>query len=186
MLRTNKFRSGIKIIYCNEPCLVLNVEFVKPGKGHGFIRVQMRSFISNKLLEKTFKTGEYVELADILEVELIYLYSDRRFWYFFNQKTLEQIFIGEKIIKDSKFWLFKQVECSVIFWNDEPIQVIPPKFVKLKVIKTDPVLKYSQLNVRLKHAELNTGVIVKVPFFIEVGELIKINTVSGEYVSRVL
>lgn len=183
---TNKLESGLRVILHNEPCIILETETVKPGKGQGFIRIQVRSLISNKLLSKTLKTGESIKLANVLDINLVYLYSDSFFWYFYNSKTLEQFSINENVVKENKKWLSNQDKCVVTFWNNEPIIVYPPKFVKLKVVKTDPVLKFSQVNSRLKLAELSTGVIIKVPFFIEVGEWIKVNTKKEQYVSRIL
>lgn len=182
---TNEFRSGLKIMLDGEPCAILDSEFVKPGKGQAFARVRIRKLISNKLLEKTFKSTDSVEGADVMDMNLTYLYNDGEFWHFMNNETFEQLAADEKAVGDNAKWLIDQADCILTLWNGRPIAVTPPNFVELEVTDTDPGLKGDTAGTGGKPATLSTGAVVKVPLFVQIGEVIKVDTRSGEYVSRV-
>ncbi|PLA33011.1 elongation factor P, partial [Morganella morganii] len=138
---TNEFRQGLKIMLDGEPCVVVESEFVKPGKGQAFARVRLRKLISNKLLEKTFKSTDSAEGADVMDLNLTYLYNDGEFWHFMNNETFEQLAADEKAIGDNAKWLIDQAECIVTLWDGRPIAVTPPNFVELEITETDPGLK---------------------------------------------
>lgn len=182
---TNEFRSGLKIMLDGEPCAIIESEFVKPGKGQAFARVRIRKLISNKLLEKTFKSTDSVESADVMDLNLTYLYNDGEFWHFMNNETFEQLAADEKAVGDNAKWLIDQADCVVTLWNGQPITITPPNFVELAVVDTDPGLKGDTAGTGGKPATLSTGAVVKVPLFVQIGEVIKVDTRSGEYVSRV-
>ncbi|OKP01646.1 elongation factor P [Xenorhabdus eapokensis] len=182
---TNEFRSGLKIMLDGEPCAILDSEFVKPGKGQAFARVRIRKLISGKLLEKTFKSTDSVDSADVMDVSLTYLYNDGEFWHFMNNETFEQLAADEKAVGDSAKWLIDQAECILTLWDGRPIAVTPPNFVELEIVDTDPGLKGDTAGTGGKPATLSTGAVVKVPLFVQLGEVIKVDTRSGEYVSRV-
>ncbi|EYU16784.1 MULTISPECIES: elongation factor P [Photorhabdus] len=182
---TNEFRSGLKIMLDGEPCAILESEFVKPGKGQAFARVRIRKLISGKLLEKTFKSTDSVESADVMDMNLTYLYNDGEFWHFMNNETFEQLAADEKAVGDNAKWLVEQAECILTLWNGQPISVTPPNFVELEITDTDPGLKGDTAGTGGKPATLSTGAVVKVPLFVQIGEVIKVDTRSGEYVSRV-
>ena len=182
---TNEFRSGMKIMLDNEPCVIIENEFVKPGKGQAFNRVKIRKYLSGKVLEKTFKSGESVEAADIMEIDLDYLYNDGEFYHFMNAETFEQLAADEKAVGDSAKWLVENNNCMLTLWNGNPIAVTPPNFVELEVTETDPGLKGDTQGTGGKPATLSTGAVVRVPLFIQIGEVIKVDTRSAEYVGRV-
>ncbi|WP_226811112.1 elongation factor P [Candidatus Steffania adelgidicola] len=182
---TNEFRSGLKIILDGEPYAIIHNEFVKPGKGQAFNRVRLRKLVSGKILEKTFKSGDSVEAADVIDVYLTYLYNDREFWHFMSNKNFEQLAANAKTVGDNAKWLVEQTECVLTLWNAKPIIVTPPNFVELKITKTDPGLKGDTAGTGGKPATLITGALVRVPLFVQIGEVIKVDTRSGEYVSRV-
>ncbi|AOM41287.1 elongation factor P [Xenorhabdus hominickii] len=182
---TNEFRSGLKIMLDGEPCAILESEFVKPGKGQAFARVRIRKLISGKLLEKTFKSTDSVESADVMDMNLTYLYNDGEFWHFMNNETFEQLAADEKAVGDNAKWLIDQAECILTLWDGRPIAVTPPNFVELEITETDPGLKGDTAGTGGKPATLSTGAVVKVPLFVQIGEVIKVDTRSGEYVSRV-
>lgn len=182
---TNEFRSGLKIILNSEPYIIIDNEFVKPGKGKAFSRVRLRNLMSGKILEKHFRSGSSVEIADVIELNLNYLYNDSLFWYFIDKKNFEQIAADIKAVNLASKWLVKQTECILTLWNSRPISVTPPNFVDLKITKTDPGLKGDTAGTSYKSAVLITGAVVKVPLFIQVGEIIKVDTRTAEYVSRV-
>ncbi|MCC4800986.1 elongation factor P [Enterovibrio norvegicus] len=182
---TNEFRGGMKIMLDNEPCVIIENEFVKPGKGQAFNRVKIRKLLSGKVLEKTFKSGDSVEAADVMDHELDYLYTDGEFWHFMNAESFEQIAADEKAVGDNIKWLKENDRCTLTLWNGNPIAVTPPNFVEIEVTETDPGLKGDTAGTGGKPATLVTGAVVRVPLFIQIGEVIKVDTRSGEYVSRV-
>lgn len=182
---TNEFRGGMKIMLDNEPCVITENEFVKPGKGQAFNRVKLRKLISGKVLEKTFKSGDTVEAADVIEVDMDYLYTDGEFFHFMNNETFEQIAANESAVGENVKWLVENNTCTLTLWNGDPIVVTPPNFVELEVTETDPGLKGDTQGTGGKPATLTTGAVVRVPLFIQIGEVLKVDTRSGEYVSRV-
>ena len=182
---TNVFKSGLRIILDQDPYIIVENEFVKPGKGQAFNRVRVRNLKTGKVIDKTFKSGENVEAADVVDKDMQFLYADGEMWHFMEQDTFEQYAANETAIADAKNWLKDQDICQVTLWNNEPIVVIPPNFVELEVIETDPGLRGDTASGGIKPAKLSTGAVVRVPLFIEEGEILKIDTRSKEYVSRV-
>ncbi len=181
---TNEFKAGMKIMLDGEPCNILENEFVKPGKGQAFNRVRIRKLISGKVLEKTFKSGESVEAADVLETELDYLYNDGEFWHFMDAKTYEQLAADAKALGGNEKWLIENTACTVMLWNGTPITVVPPNFVELEIIETDPGLKGDTAGTGGKPATLSTGAVVRVPLFVQIGEVNRGGTRSKAEVFR--
>ena len=181
---TSEFRGGLKLIIDGDPYTIIENELVKPGKGQAFNRVKLRNLKSGRQLERTFKTNESVEAADVVDVEMEYSYSDGEFWYFMDPDTFEQIGAGESAMVDASKWLKGQELCQITIWNGAPLVVTTPKFVELTVAETDPGLKGDTAQGGTKPATLETGAVVKVPLFIEIGDLLKIDSRSGDYVSR--
>jgi len=182
---TNEFRSGLKIIIDNDPCVIVENEFVKPGKGQAFNRVRIRNLKTGRVVDKTYKSGESLEAADVIDTDMQYLYSDGEFWHFMEPDTYEQHAADENAVADAKKWLKEEDICQVTLWNNTPLIVAPPNFVKLKIVETDPGLRGDTAQGGIKPARLETGATVRVPLFLEEGETIKVDTRSGEYVSRV-
>ena len=182
---TNEFRSGLRIIIDGDPCVIVENEFVKPGKGQAFNRVRIRNLKTDKVLDKTFKSGESVEAADVLETEMQYLYTDGEFWHFMVPDTFEQYAADAAAMKAAKDWLSEQDLCQVTLWNNEPLIVEPPNFVELEIVETEPGVRGDTASGGVKPASLSTGAVVRVPLFVEQGEVVKVDTRSGEYVSRV-
>ncbi|QIQ41647.1 MAG: elongation factor P [Buchnera aphidicola (Microlophium carnosum)] len=183
---TNNFRAGCKIIFEDEPCLIESSEFIKPGKGQSFVRVKLRKLLTKQLIEKVFKSTDSLEVADVVECVLSYLYNDGRFWYFINQNTFEELSVEKKIIGIHKKWLLEQDTCTVTLWNNQPISIVSNNFVNIKVINVQATLKGNTINASsTKLAILSTGAVLRVPLFIQIGSIIKVDTRSGEYVSRV-
>ncbi|QJC33663.1 elongation factor P [Enterobacteriaceae endosymbiont of Donacia provostii] len=182
---SNNFKIGMKFIFNNQPYIIENNEFVKPGKGQAFVRIKMRNLITEKLIDKTFKSTDNLNTADILEKTLKYLYNEKNnFYYFMYTENFEQVIINDKIIKNKKKWLIPQFNYKITFWNTLPIFLTLPKFIKLKVINTDSLLKKNTIIHNNKHAIISNGEIIKVPSFIKKGDIIKINTRTKKYVSR--
>lgn len=167
-----------------NPCSIIEHEFVKPGKGQAFNRVKIRNLLNARVVEKTFKSGERVEAADVREQVLQYLYQDDEFWYFMDNNNYEQVAVGHVAIGEAKHWLKAQDTYTIMLWNNQPIAVAPANFVVLTVTETDPGVKGDTAQGGSKPATLETGVMVRVPLFIQAGESIKVDTRSGEYISR--
>lgn len=181
---TNEFKNGLKIILDGDPCNIVDNEVVKPGKGQAFNRVRLKNLKTGRSWEKTFKSGESVEAADVMETDMEYLYCDGEFWYFMDSETFEQVPASETAIADAKPYLKEQDKCMITLWNGAPLTVTVPNFVELEVIETDPGLKGDTAQGGTKPATLSTGAVVRVPLFIDQGEILKIDTRTGEYVSR--
>ncbi|WP_435100085.1 elongation factor P [Arhodomonas sp. AD133] len=181
---TNQFKSGLKIMLDGEPYAIVDNEFVKPGKGQAFNRVKVRNLKTGKVIDRTFKSGDSVEAADVLETEMQYLYNDGEFWYFMDQETFEQQAASEAAVGDAARWLKEQDVCNVTLYNGSPLSVEPPPHVNLKVVQTDPGLRGDTSSGGSKPATLETGAVVQVPLFIEEGETLKVDTRSGSYISR--
>ncbi|MBT8086266.1 MAG: elongation factor P [Woeseia sp.] len=182
---TNEFRSGLRIILDNDPFIIVENEFVKPGKGQAFNRVRVKNLKTGKTVDKTFKSGESVEAADVIDTAMQYLYNDGEFWHFMVPDTFEQFAADENAVADAKNWLKEQDVCQITLWNNTPLIVLPPNFVELDIVETDPGVRGDTASGGVKPARLSTGAVVRVPLFIEQGELIRVDTRSGEYVSRV-
>ncbi len=181
---TNEFKSGLKIMIDGDPCNIVENEFVKPGKGQAFNRVRIRNLKTGRVVERTYKSGESVEAADVMDTDLQYLYNDGEFWHFMDPESFEQIAAEASAVADASKWLKEQDMCAVTLWNGSPLMVMPPNFVTLAVTDTDPGLKGDTSGGGSKPATLETGAVVKVPLFINIGEVIKVDTRSGEYVGR--
>ncbi len=182
---TNEFKSGLKIMIDGYPCSIIENEFVKPGKGQAFSRVKIRNLKTGRVVEKTYKSGESVEAADVLETNLQYLYNDGEQWHFMDQESFEQHAVDKEVLGNSIKWLKEQDVCLVTLWNDQPIIVEAPNFVELTITDTDPGLKGDTSGSGGKPATLETGAVVRIPLFVQIGEKIRVDTRSGEYASRV-
>ena len=182
---TNEFRSGLKLLIDGDPCAIVENEFVKPGKGQAFNRVKIRNLKTGRVVDRTYKSGESVEAADVVDYEMQYLYSDGDEWHFMDPQSYDQYVAGEAAVADAKGWLKEEDLCNITLWNGTPLLVEAPNFVELKIVETDPGLKGDTAQGGIKPARLETGATVRVPLFVEEGEIIKVNTKLGEYVSRV-
>jgi elongation factor P len=181
---TNEFRGGLKIMIDGDPCVIVENEFVKPGKGQAFSRVKIRNLKTNRVIERTYKSGESVEAADIMDTEMQYLYNDGEFWHFMVTDTYEQYAASKEAVGDTAQWLKGEEMCVVTLWNDAPLAVTPPNFVVLKVADTDPGVRGDTSGGGGKPATLETGAVVRVPLFVDIDEMLKVDTRTGEYVSR--
>ncbi len=181
---TNEFKGGLKVLIDGNPMAIVENEFVKPGKGQAFNRVKLKNLKNGRVIEKTFKSGESVEAADVVETTASYSYFDGEFYVFMHDETFEQYSVSELALGDAKKWLKEQDQCTVVLFNGEAISVTPPNFVQLTITETDPGLKGDTAGTGGKPATLETGAVVRVPLFIQQGELIKVDARTGEYVSR--
>jgi len=182
---TNEFKSGLKVLLEGDPCSIVENEFVKPGKGQAFNRVRLKNLKTGRVWERTFKSGESLEGADVMEHEMEYMYSDGEYWHFMKtDDSYEQIAADKNAVSDAIKRLKDNSRCTVTLWNDVPILVLAPNFVDLEITETDPGLKGDTATGGSKPATLSTGAVVKVPLFINIGESIRVDTRTGEYQGR--
>ena len=182
---TNEFKSGQKIMISGDPHNIVENEFVKPGKGQAFSRVRVRNLVTGRVVEKTFKSGESVEAADVFETQVQYLYNEGEFWHFMHGESYEQYAMSKEAVGDALFWMQEEGICDMTLFNGQPLIVLPPNFVEMQIVETDPGVRGDTSGGGGKPAILDSGATVRVPLFIQEGEVIKIDTRTGEYVSRV-
>jgi elongation factor P len=181
----SEFRGGLKIIMDGDPYNVVDIEFVKPGKGQAFNRVRLRNLKTGKVIERTFKAFETFQSADIFELNVQYLYNDGEFWHFMNPETFEQHAVSKESVGDDAKWMKEEDMCQMMLYNGEPLSVKPPNFAELRIVETDPGVRGDTSGGGGKPATLETGAVVRVPLFVGSNELIRVDTRTGEYVSRV-
>ena len=182
---TNEMRGGMKILLDGDPYSIIENEFVKPGKGQAFNRVKLRNLKTGRVLERNFKSGDTAEAADVMDQDMNYLYSDGQFWHFMVPDTYEQIAASAEAVEDAKQWLKEEMSCIVTLWNGVPLYIAAPNHVELKIVETDPGVRGDTATGGQKPAKLETGAVVRVPLFINEGEVIRVDTRTSSYISRV-
>lgn len=182
---TGDVRGGYKVEIDGEPYTVISNEFIKPGKGQPFNRIKLKHLKTGRVVEKTFKSGEKVEAADVEDAKMRMVYKEADAVVFMDDKTYEQVSIPLSVIKDTEQWLLEEILYDIVIYKGQPIEVIPPTFLEMKIVETTPGLRGDTSGRVLKPAVTESGAKVQVPLFIEDGDRIKIDTRTGEYVSRV-
>ena len=185
VIDTSDFRKGLKIEVDGEPFEIVEFQHVKPGKGSAFVRTSIRSLLTGRLLQPTFKSGDKVGKPEIEELAMQYLYKQGDDYYFMDTRNYEQTFIPEKALGDSKNFLIENINADIMFYNGKAIGVTLPNSVDLKVTTCDPGMKGDTVSGALKPATLETGYVVMVPLFINEGDVLKIDTRDGKYLTRV-
>ncbi|QIL90990.1 elongation factor P [Microbulbifer harenosus] len=181
---TNEFKGGLKVMLDGDPCSIVENEFVKPGKGQAFNRVKLRNLKTGRVWERTFRSGESLESADVMDREMEYLYNDGEFYHFMEPESFEQHQADVNTVGDAAKWLKEQDICVVTLYNGAPLAVTPPNHVILEIAETDPGVRGDTAQGGTKPATLVTGAVVKVPLFLEIGDSIKVDTRSAEYLGR--
>ena len=184
-LGMNDVKNGQKILVNNDPCVITETEYVKPGKGQAFTRIKFRNIKSGRVVEMTMKATDSLEVADVVDTDMQFLYADGEHWHFMNPESFEQVQADKAGMGGAEKWLKGEEECLVTLWNGIPIAVTPPNFVELKIVETDPGVRGDTSGGGGKPAVLETGAVVRVPLFVGNEEVIKVDTRSGEYFSRV-
>jgi len=185
MYESGDLRKGLKIEIDGEPYVIVQFEFVKPGKGQALYKCKLKNMITGVQFDRTFRSGEKFNEANLEEQEMEYLYSDGESYCFMNNSTYAQEFLSQEQIGESKNFLKENTVCSILFFDERPIGISLPYFVELKIAETDPWAKGDTATGSTKPATLETGYVLQVPPFIEREEIIKIDTRTGEYVERV-
>jgi len=182
---TSDIKKGLKIVMDGQPYTVTEFQFVKPGKGQAFTRTKLKNLITGSVLEKTFKTGEKLEPADVEERQMQYLYPEGDAWVFMDTQTYDQMQLREEQLAETKDYLQDGMQVDVLLYQGRPIGVTPPIFVEMTVTETEPGFKGDTTSNVTKPAKTETGLTVNVPLFVNEGDVLKIDTRTGEYVERV-
>lgn len=185
MYETSDIRKGLKFQMDGEPYVVVDFQFVKPGKGTAFTRTRIKNMLTGAVLERTFRTGEKLEPANIEEREMQFLYPEGDNYCFMDTTSYEQILIPSDVVGESAKLMHDNINVNVLFFNDRPVEITLPNFVELEVTHTEPGLKGDTASGATKQATLAPGAVINVPLFIEQGEVLKIDTRTGEYIERV-
>ncbi len=185
MYTTSDIRRGLKIELDGKPFIVIEFLHVKPGKGGAFVRTKLKNMETGQVIDKTFRSGERLTPADLDEREMQFLYKDQDGYHFMDNNTYEQIFLTENQLGEAKNYLQDNLTIKVLFFNDKPIGIELPTTVSLRVERTDPGLRGDTATGGTKPATMETGLVVQVPLFINEGDLLKVDTRTGEYVERV-
>lgn len=183
--QTSDFRNGLKIELDGSPYIMTYFQFVKPGKGTAFTRTKLKNMLTGSVIERTFRSGESVDAADVEEHEQEYLYNDGEFYYFMNTETYEQVRITAETLGDDADFLTENLQVQVLFYKGRPVNMELPNFIESEITYCEPGVKGNTATGATKPATITPGATVQVPLFIEQGEVIKIDTRTKAYVSRV-
>lgn len=182
---TAQFRKGLKIEMSGEPFIIVDFQHVKPGKGGAFVRTKIKSLISGNVLDKTFRSGEKVDVPDLEEKKMSFLYRDDGGYCFMDTETYEQMILTPDHIGEAIGYLKENIVVEILLHNGVPIGIELPMFLELTVAETEPGMKGNTVSGATKPAKLETGVTIQVPLFIGEGEVVKVDTRTGEYIERV-
>ncbi len=185
MIKTDQFRKKLKIEIDGEPWIMIDVNFVRPGKGQGFVRTKLKNMITGNLVERTYKSNESVEPAQVQDNEMQFLYEDTNGYTFMNNQNYEQVTMTKEQLGDVVNYLYEGLNCSIAFFKDLPIGCEVPNFVELEVTECEPGVKGNSAQNAMKPAMVSTGYRLNVPLFLEQNTWIRIDTRSGEYAERV-
>jgi len=182
---TAQFRKNLKIELAGEPFVIVDFQHVKPGKGGAFVRTKMKSLISGNVLDKTFRSGEKVDVPDLEERKMSFLYRDESGYCFMDTETYDQMTLKDDQIGDAIDYLKENIEVDVLFHNGTAIGIDLPMFLALEIVETDPGVRGNTASGGSKPAKLETGKIVQVPLFLNEGDVVKVDTRTGDYIERV-
>ncbi|MBI2217393.1 MAG: elongation factor P [Candidatus Rokubacteria bacterium] len=181
---TAEFRKGLRIVFDGEPYNIVDFQHVKPGKGGAFVRTKLKHMKSGRVIDNTFRSGEKVGLVEFEEKHMQFLYRDDRY-NFMDTETYEQVSLSENEVGDARFYLKEDTEVEVLYIAGSPTSVELPNFVELSIVRTDPGVRGDTAQGGSKPATLETGAVVQVPLFLSEGDVVKVDTRTGEYLGRV-
>jgi elongation factor P len=184
-INAGDFRKGIKIVLDGEPYDMMECQFVKPGKGQALYKCRLRNLLRGTILDRTYKSGESLEAADVRKGDGQFLYRDPNGLVFMDSESFEQYTISDEIMGEGARFLMDGAVCSLVLWNEKVIEVIPPPHVNVKVTYTEPAARGNSTSNITKAATVETGTEIQVPAFIETGDLVRVDARTGEYLERV-
>jgi len=182
---TSQFKNGLKLELDSQPFTITYFQHVKPGKGGAFVRTKIKNLLNGRTVERTFRSGEKCEVADISEKSMQYLYNDGESMIFMDQQTYDQIPIPPDVIGDQEQFMMEEMIVDVLFWKGNPVNVDLPNYIESKVVQSDPAVKGDTSSGALKPATLECGVTLDVPLFIKEGDTLRVDTRTGQYSERV-
>ena len=185
MYSTTDFRKGLKIEIDGEPYVIVDFQHVKPGKGGAFVRTRLKSLVSGNVIDQTFRSGDRVDKPDLEEREMQFLYEAEGEFHFMDTQTFEQLFLTADQLGESKDYLKENLVIKALFHNKRPIGIEVPMFVELKVVRADPGVRGDTATGATKPVTLESGAVIQVPLFVEEGDMIRVDTRTGEYITRV-
>jgi elongation factor P len=185
MYETSDIRKGLKFLIDGDPYIVVDFQFVKPGKGTAFTRTKIKNMITGAVLERTYRTGEKLEPANIEEKTMQFLYQEGENYHFMDTSSYDQIFMAKDVVGEIAKLMPDNITVTILFFNDRPVEIRLPNFVELEVTHTEPGMKGDTASGATKPATLSTGAVINVPLFVEQGEILRIDTRTGEYIERV-
>jgi len=185
MYTASDLRKGLKIVIDNEPYIIIDFQFSKPGKGQALYRCKLKNMITGIIIDKTYRSIDTFQPADLEERKMQFLYKQDEQYCFMDMETYDQVFLTEDQVGEAKNFLTDNLEVEVLFFEGRPIGINLPNFVDLKVIKSDPWVKGDSVSSNTKPVTLETGYVIRVPTFIQEGEKIRVDTRTGEYVTRI-
>ncbi len=185
MYDTSAIRKGLKIVIDGVPYTVVDFQFVKPGKGNAFTRTKIKNLMTGAVIDRTYKTGEKLEPADLEDRAMQYQYKDDDSFHFMDQQSYEQVSVPKEVVGDDGDFLLENLVLNVLMFQGRPVSIALPNFVEIKVAHTDPGMKGDTVTGAKKLAQLETGGTLNVPLFVETGDTLKIDTRTREYVERV-
>jgi elongation factor P len=181
---TAEFKKGLRIVFDGQPYSIVDFQHVKPGKGGAFVRTKLKHMRQGRVIDNTFRAGEKVELVDFDEKHMQFLYRDDRY-HFMDMETYEQVSLSADEVGDAREYLKENTEVDVLYIDGAPVSVELPNFVELAIVETDPGIRGDTAQGGSKPARLETGAVVQVPLFLNPGDVVKVDTRSGEYLGRV-
>ena len=182
--KTSDFRKGLKVQIDGEPYLMIEMNFVKPGKGNALYKCKLRNLVRGTVLDRTYKGGDTLESADVEEIACQYLYRQGETFVFMDNKSYEQYELSAEQVDDAWRYLKEGMVCSMVLYNGNPITMTPPNHVVLKIEYCEPAIKGNTATNVTKPVKLETGAEIMCPAFIEMGETIRVDTRTGEYIER--
>ena len=183
--QTSDFRNGLKVVLDGEPYVITYFQFVKPGKGTAFTRTKLKSLISGNVLERTFRSGETLQIADCEDHTMQYQYNDGDTYYFMSMETFETIPMMLERMDGAEKYLLDALEVQIILFDGNPISIQLPNFIEAEITYCEPGVRGNTAQGATKPATLSTGANVNVPLFVDQGEVVRVDTRTGDYVNRV-
>ena len=183
-ISTNEFRKKLKIMLDGQPYMIVENQFVKPGKGQAFNRTRVKNLLTNRTIDRTFKSGDEVEEASVPQTEMTYLYNDGANWHFMDKETMETVEIPKESLQGAEQWLLDNTDVQVTWYEGKAIEVVPPTFMDLLITEAPPGVRGDTSGNVMRDCTVETGAIVQIPLFITEGMKIKVDTRTGEYVER--
>jgi elongation factor P len=185
MYSTAEFKKGLKIELDGVPYMIVDFQHVKPGKGGAFVRTKLKSLLTGRVLDQTFRSGEKVKRPDLMEREMQYLYREGDNFCMMDNETYEQIMLSAEQVGEARLYITENLDVKILFFNQQPVGVEVPLFVELEVAQTEPGVKGDTAAGGTKPATLESGVVIQVPLFINEGDRVKVDTRTGTYIERV-